>query len=107
MMETLAKEFKHGGRAFRQLKRDGRVALYALSGAGYEVVVVQRQAAREIHGYSFPECEVMPTTSQWGRYGWSYLASDLAGAERRYDGLQAVWGWARAARKEGGLALSF
>jgi hypothetical protein len=112
--KVLATEFRHGGRLFTQLKRNGRVALYKLSGAGYEVVIVQKQKAREIPGYTFPECEVMPTLYQWGTYGWSYLAEDLAGAERRYQGLLAKWGDQQCAavevedtREETGLAAGF
>src|ERR1700693_2662291 len=37
--KLLATEFRHGGRLFTQLKRKGRVALYKLSGAGFEIVV--------------------------------------------------------------------
>lgn len=90
--KVLATEFRHGGRLFTQLKRDGRAALHQLSGADYEVVVIQSQRARNIPGYSFAECEVMPTPAQWGVYGWSYLAEDLAGAEQRYARLLPRWG---------------
>jgi hypothetical protein len=90
--KALAKELQHGGRTFTQLKRDGMAALYKLSGAGYEVAVILKQKAREHLGFSFRECEVMPTPAQWGIYGWSYLAGDLAGAEKRYQSLLPKWG---------------
>lgn len=93
--KVLPTVFRHAGRTFTQLKRDGMAALYKLSGAGYEVVVIQNQKAREHLGFSFRECEVMPTPAQWGIYGWSYLAGDLAGAEKRYESLLARWGEGR------------
>jgi hypothetical protein len=88
----LATEFRHGGRTYTQIKRDGNVALYKLSGAGYEVVVVRRQKPKVIHGVYYPEREVMPDISVWGKYGWTYLAGDLAGAEKRYQSLLPKWG---------------
>jgi hypothetical protein len=89
---VLAKEFRHAGRVFTQLKRQGRVAMYQLSGAGIEVVVIQRRGAGEVCGRWYPDREVMPDVSNWGVYGWSYLATDLAGAERRYQSLLRKWG---------------
>jgi hypothetical protein len=46
---ALATEFRHSGRTYTQLRRDGNVALYKLSGAGYEVVIVRRQKPKMIH----------------------------------------------------------
>jgi hypothetical protein len=38
----------------------------------------------------------MPDISQWGKYGWSYLAADLTGAEKRYQSLLPKWGEERS-----------
>jgi len=66
---VLAREFKHNRRLYTQLKREGQVALYKLSDAGYEVVVIQEGKAKEIKNYRYPDREIMPDVSQWGRFG--------------------------------------
>jgi hypothetical protein len=99
--KVLGTELQHGHRTFTQLKRDGMAALYQISGAGYEVAVILKQKAREHLGFSCRECEVLPTPAQWGTYGWSYLAGDLTGAERRYQSLLPKWG---ESPRSGGLA---
>jgi hypothetical protein len=103
--KVLASVWSHGGRRFTQLKRNGIAALYKLSGAGYEVAVILKQKAREHLGFSFRECEVMPTPAQWGTYGWTYLAADLAGAERRYQSLLPRWGEDRPFGRSTGRVL--
>jgi hypothetical protein len=89
---VLGTVFRRGPQTFTQIKRNGMAAIYQLTGGGYEVVIIQNQKARERLGFSFRECERMPTPAEWGRYGWIYLASDLAGAEKRYASLLSRWG---------------
>jgi hypothetical protein len=84
---VLRTEFRHSGRTYTQVKREGQVALYKLSGAGFEVMVIRLKKANILNGYSYPDREVMPDISLWGTFGWSYLGGDLAGAERRYQSL--------------------
>lgn len=48
-----------------------------------------------IKGYCYPDRELMADVSQWGTYGWSYLAEDLAGAEKKYASLLPEWGESR------------
>lgn len=56
-----------------------------LSPTWYEVVVVQRHEAYEIGGTKVEAAETMPSTSQWGRFGFTYR--DEASAKKRFDEL--------------------
>jgi hypothetical protein len=76
---------------FRLLKRSGMVALVAKSKGGrdhYEVVVIQQQDARTWpSGRTTPACEAMPSSEEWGKYGWSPY--DLPAAQAKFAELVA------------------
>ena len=96
-MKALETEIKVQDRTLRQLKRAGMVALYDLGSEGdmligYEVAVIRVRRAEEAFGKSYPEREVYPGNEDWGMYGWSYQALDLAGAQKRFDSLLYKWG---------------
>lgn len=89
-MNTLPTEFAFDGCKFRQFARQGDVVLLERTRAGhrcsmYEVAIIQRQPARNIHGRDYPERESMPPTASWGELGWSF--DDLPSAETRFDEL--------------------
>jgi hypothetical protein len=89
-VETLAAEFSWQGRRYRQLKRVGMVALYEIFGAdnnvfGFEVVWIRVHSAGERFGKWYEKREGYPASESWGTYGWSYLGTDRAGAEERFD----------------------
>ena len=87
----LATEISMQGRMYRQVKRSGRVAIYELSKddelRGYEVIVIQIHAAGERFGKWYEKREGYASNESWGTSGFSYLASDKDGAERRFAGL--------------------
>ena len=90
MMKTLPSNFTRDGFLFRQLAREGDVALFEKSKPGhsrpgYEVVIVQRHPPQTIHGRDYPERESMPASESWGVLGWSY--SDLNPAKTKFDAL--------------------
>ena len=84
----LATEIIMQGRMYRQIKRSGRVALYELSVEGelrgFEVIKIQIHKAGERFGKWYPTRSGYPSSESWGTSGFSYLASDRAGAERRF-----------------------
>jgi hypothetical protein len=95
-METLKTELQVQNRTLKQIKRQGSVALYELYGPqgqlyGFEVVVVRIRRAEELFGRRYPERETYPGNEDWGTYGWSYLASDLPGAQKRFEHLLPKW----------------
>ena len=75
----------------------GSVALYELYGPqcflyGYEVIVIRFRKEREAIGKLFPEREGYPSNEEWGTYGFSFQARDLAGAQKRFAHLLPKWG---------------
>lgn len=69
-MQNLTTELKVQDRTLKQVKREGRVALYELYGAngmlyGFEVVIVKIHPAEEIHGRFYPEREGYPKNEDW------------------------------------------
>lgn len=89
-MNTLPTEFAFDGCQFRQFARQGDVVLLERTRADhrcsmYEVAIIQRQPARNIHGRDYPKRESMPPTASWGELGWSF--DDLPSAETRFDEL--------------------
>ena len=88
--KPLKTSFRSKGFDYRQLGRTGDVALFEqtkpeLSEPRYEVVVVQRHEAYELGGRTIEAAETMPSTSSWGRFGWTYR--DPKEAQKRFDEL--------------------
>jgi hypothetical protein len=74
-MRILEPVFKHGGFAFRQIAREGQVALFEKSKGryvGWQVVIVQQWPERTWpDGTVSPPREAMPKDEQWGSLGWT------------------------------------
>lgn len=86
-------EFTKTGFRFKQIIRDGDVAIFhkvALQpsphDAGFEVVVIQKHNEREIGEVLIEAKEALPGNEQWGVKGWTY--PDLFSAEQRFLRLQ-------------------
>lgn len=89
-MKALPSAFTLDGFAFRQIARRGDVALFAKRKPRhcrdtFEVVIVQRHAAKNIMGRDYPERESMPPSESWGVAGWSH--ADLESARRKFHEL--------------------
>lgn len=88
-MTPLKTEFTFRGHTFRQLKRDGKVALYRRSQEdkvyGYEVV-----RAKDVPEHTWPNGttteahEGYPGDNEFGVRGWYFMRQDRAGAEARF-----------------------
>ena len=88
----IAKEFRHDGFTFRQIVREGDVAVYEQTWNGcanpsvaYEVVRIRRREAREIKGKIIEAAEVYPRPEAWGVDGWTVTTLDAA-----YEKLRAL-----------------
>ena len=86
----IAKEFRHDGFTFRQIVREGDVALYEQTWNGcanpsvaYEVVRIRRREAREIKGKIIEAAEVYPRPEAWGVDGFTLSDRDAAFARLR------------------------
>lgn len=92
-MKILPKEFTKTGFSYKQLRREGNVALYeqrGLSGGiGYEVILISSHKGYSVgEGGSYIEpAETYPSSSLWGQKGWTYLRTQLDLANRKFDGL--------------------
>ena len=85
--------FRSKGFDYRQIERRGDVAMFAQTKPGllhtwYEVVLVQRHDAYEKGDVKIEAAETMPSTSQWGRLGWTFR--DAKKAKNRFDELAKV-----------------
>jgi hypothetical protein len=82
--------FRSKGFDYKQTQRVGDVAMFeqtkpTLSRTWYEIVLVQRHQGYQIGGVDVLPAETMPSTSQWGRLGFTYR--DPKEAQRRFDEL--------------------
>lgn len=77
MIQKIAKEFKFKGCVFKQLKRNGDVALYEQiiddDVSRFELIIIKVCDEREIMGRKYPKMEVYPTKEQWGSLALTYL----------------------------------
>lgn len=76
--------FRHDGFEFRQLWREGAVAIYSQSRLGappvmWEVVIFRTGPAHPKDADQTPK-ERYPASSDWGRYGWSCATWEAAQA---------------------------
>lgn len=76
--ERLRTTFTRDGFSYKQIWRDGDVAVYEYNsrGGSFEVVIVLVEPERVKFGKLCPRHEVHPTTTQWGTYGWSFGPQD-------------------------------
>jgi hypothetical protein len=82
-MKTLETEFTHKGYRYRQISRDGDVAVFSQQwgekgSTAYETVIVQSHNGREIQGVHIPATEFYPSAGQWGQKGWTFTDRDSA-----------------------------
>lgn len=91
-MELLSTEYKKYGYTFKQVDRQGDVAIYSQSNEdrnepiAYIVFIVQKQEASTIYGRDYPPKETTPGNSLWGQY--AYTCHTLNRAEIRMKQLQ-------------------
>jgi hypothetical protein len=93
--KPLPTAFKAKGFDYEQVRREGDIAMFeqtkpGLRGTWFEVVVVQRHDGYTIAGRYVAPAESMPSTSTWGRLGWT--CSDRATAEKRFNALVVAKG---------------
>lgn len=82
-VKTLPALFHAKGFNYRQLSRDGDIAVYeqtwGKSGSpAYETIIVQSHNGRTIHGTFCPPAEYFPPSTAWGVKGWTFTDRNLA-----------------------------
>lgn len=82
-------EFTRDGYQYRQVRREGLLAIYSQRKGGatysYEVIIIQQRPAEKIVAREYPPRETMPSPEQWGTSGWTCLT--LADAQKRFETL--------------------
>lgn len=90
-MKLLPETFEKKGWTFKQLRREGNIALYSKSNASgafsYEVIMVQSHNGYVIAGQAIEAAEHFPSTAQWGDLGWTYQRSQIQEAMQKFNDL--------------------
>ena len=90
-MKTLSRTFRSDDFDFERLAREGDIALFVkqkppFKFQNYEVVIIQkRDAYTWPDGQITPAHEAMPSSRDWGKYGWTFQT--LEDAELRFKSL--------------------
>jgi hypothetical protein len=79
-MKPLKTEFRREGFDYRQIWRQGDVAVYAYGiPERYELIIIRIEPEDVLPDKSvLPLREAYPRTSQWGQYGWTLGPKDRA-----------------------------
>lgn len=76
-MQTAPLEFTKYGEHFRQIAREGRIAVYERK-HGWEVVRIRTVKAGHFRGKPTPEREKYPASERWGIDGWTCTTKERA-----------------------------
>lgn len=83
--KPLPPEFRRNEFSYRQIARDGNVAIYEQCWTGcsdgsvpYEVVRIRRREGFEIHGRFVKPAEMYPASEAWGVDGFTLTKKDAA-----------------------------
>jgi hypothetical protein len=92
-MTPLPTTFVPDGFEFCQLRRAGQIALFVMARPGstnqsYEVVIIQQRKEKCFDGRITPAHEALPSPSEWGRLGWTFLGRDFDFAVRKFEALR-------------------
>ena len=91
-MKILATEVTKGGFTYRQIRREGMVAIYTQHLKGrtgtplaYEVIVIKTHGEYTLGGVTIPPGESYPGNEAFGRLGWSYSTLMLDAKKKALD----------------------
>jgi hypothetical protein len=89
--KPLATQFCRKGFGYRQIAREGDGAIYEQKWLGkedgsiaYEVILIRRRGATEIHGTKVPAREIYPCSTDWGSSGWTLTDKERAFAKLKW-----------------------
>lgn len=78
-------QHKHG-RTLTQFKRVGNVAMFLLSGGGFEIVRIRVKEAQKVPGGKIiPRREAYPSDEEFGTFGWYYSQKEADLAEQKFQ----------------------
>ena len=82
--KPLQKEFRHGGFDYRQIYREGDLAIYRQTWKGnedaapFEVIQIRRHDGFQLGGRWVQPAEVYPRSEKWGELGWTLQNKESA-----------------------------
>jgi len=83
--KRLPKEFRRDGFNYRQVAREGDIAIYQQVWSGcadpsvcYGVIRIKRREGFVVDSRFIPPAEVYPRSEQWGELGWTFCNKDAA-----------------------------
>jgi hypothetical protein len=86
--KPLPREFQRDGFNYRQIAREGNIAIYEQAWTGrpepsqsYEVIRIRRREGFQINGKFVEPAEVYPRSELWGADGFTFTNSDKAWAK--------------------------
>jgi hypothetical protein len=88
-MKVLEKKFTNKNFSYKQIVREGNVAIYEQklidtepTSSRYEVIVIRSHNGYEINGNKIAPSEMYPSANQWGQLGWTCV--NLPDAQKRF-----------------------
>lgn len=93
-MKPLPEKFIKKGFKHQLYKREGKVAIYkrhhteCIKSLHYEVIIINSHNGIYIEGNYIEPCELYPSGSQWGAFGWTFSKKDLDKAEAKFASLK-------------------
>jgi hypothetical protein len=93
-MKPLAEKFVKKGFKHQLYKREGKVAIYkryqleSINTLHYEVIIINSHNGIHIEGNYIEPCELYPSGSQWGTFGWTFTRKELDKAETKFTELK-------------------
>ena len=86
----LQTHFQRGKFNFKQIARENDLAIFEQSWRGcsettvcWEVVVIRRHNGKTIKGHRVKPSEFYPSSTEWGKYGFTFTDKDTAFAKLR------------------------
>jgi len=84
-MKTLEKKFTNKNFSYKQVVREGDVAIYEqkliddqATISRYEVIIIRSHDGYEINGNKIAPSEMYPSANQWWQLGWTCLTLEDA-----------------------------
>lgn len=80
-MKKIDDSYVHDGYQCQLVRREGKFALFKCTkgrGCDYELLVIRTYKKDNSFTNTFAGDEYRPSTSEWGRYGWSYPTLEKA-----------------------------
>lgn len=90
-MTPLKTTFRSDGFDFKQIAREGRIAVYEQSKGSFwawEVIIIGKRPPRVLNGVALGASERYPASEQWGSMGWTCMSRERA--FEKMDALLAV-----------------